>query len=77
MQRIVVDQEMSDEFRKAGSLAEICDPAGNVVGYFRVRAVPPEVLELPERSMAELQRRAEHRSGRPLAEVIHDLEQRG
>lgn len=34
MQRIVVDQGMSDEFRKADNLTEICDPAGIVVGYF-------------------------------------------
>ena len=77
MQRIVVDQEMSDEFRKADSLAEICDPAGNVVGYFRVRAVPPEVLELSEGSLTELRRCAEKRAGRPFADVIRDLERRG
>lgn len=27
MQRIVVDQGMSEEFRKADTLTEICDPA--------------------------------------------------
>lgn len=77
MQRIVVDQEMSDEFRKADSLTEICDPAGNVVGYFRVRAVPPEVLELHQSVLPELSRRAAERTGRPFADVIRDLERRG
>jgi hypothetical protein len=77
MQRIVVDQGMSDEFRKADNLTEICDPAGIVVGYFRVRAVPREVLKLSERSLTELRRRAEERTGRPLADVIRDLERRG
>jgi hypothetical protein len=77
MHRIVIDEKMSDEFRRAGSLAEVCDPAGNVVGYFRVRAVPPEVVALPEGAAAELRRRAAARSGRPFVDVIRDLEHRG
>ena len=77
MHRIVVDEKMSDEFRRAGALAEVCDPAGNVVGYFRLRAVPPEVLAMPEGAAAELRRRAATRSGRPFADVISDLEHRG
>jgi predicted nucleotidyltransferase len=62
MQRIVVDQKVSEEFRKAGAMAEVYDPAGNLIGYFRVRAVPPEVVELPENSVAAL---ASHLTGQP------------
>jgi hypothetical protein len=39
--------------------------------------VPPEVLELTQSVLPELRRRAAERTGRPLADVIRDLERRG
>jgi hypothetical protein len=75
MHRVTVNEQTLAQLQETAAGAEICDEAGNVVGYFRPRTLPPECFD-PGLSIDELHRRARSSSSRPFSEVIADLERR-
>jgi hypothetical protein len=76
MQRIVVDPSHWTVF-SLGDAAELCDDAGHVLGYF-TPAVDRSVYEGVESptSIDELLRRKQEGGGRPLVDILRDLESR-
>jgi hypothetical protein len=76
MHRVIVDEATIQRLGQVGSIAEICDADGNVIGTFRPRRVPRDLLDSDEGPREELIRQGRLRTGRPLADVIADLERR-
>jgi hypothetical protein len=74
MNRVIVDASTGLELRKAGVVAEICDPAGKVIGYFRPSQVPQHLLDIADVPIDALLERGRLRIGRPLSAVISDCE---
>ena len=73
MPRIVLDAATLQQLHQVRGIAELVDPAGNVVGRFiPASARGPE----PTISEAELDRRHRAGGGRPLADILADLEKR-
>ena len=73
MTRLIVDPEAVPEFRQAKSTVEVVDGAGRLLGHF-VPALPAG--KEPAISDEELHRREQRGGGRPLAQVLADLERR-
>ena len=77
MNRVVVDPVTLAKLRDAWQTLELCDDSGRVVGRF-VPLVEPAVrakLE-PQVTEEELDRRERAGGGRPLADILGDLEKR-
>ena len=74
----ITDPELLAQLRRAGGIVELKDPDGNVLGTFAVEGLgklPPGVTSpFTEEEMAERRRQ---RTGRPLKDIIRDLEARG
>ena len=71
----ITDPTLVAQLREAGS-AELKDPEGNVIGVFAAEGLgrlPPGVTSPFTREEMEERRRA-NRSGRPLADILRDLE---
>lgn len=62
----------------AGELVELTDPSGRLLGYFTPEGLgklPPGVKSpFTDEELAELRKQ---RSGRPLADILRDLKERG
>jgi hypothetical protein len=76
MTQITVDTTIGEQFSTLSDRSEIRDEAGRLLGYF----VPPgdalsETIELPY-TIEELEAAEREGGGRPLAEILRDLEQR-
>ncbi len=76
MTKLVVDAALGSKLTEVGEPVELCDASGRTLGYFH--PVPP-----PDSSMAtvrsplsdeEIERRRQDRGGRPLREILADLE---
>jgi hypothetical protein len=75
MNQVIVDPALASKLREKGVTVDICDENGTVLGHF-VPIVPPaayENVEIPI-SEEELDRREKEGGGRPLAEILADLE---
>ena len=72
MIRIVLPQPFSDELRGAHETAEVYDSAGNKLGMFTPQYVG---YECPT-PLEELDRIEKQGGGRPLADILRDLEKR-
>ena len=73
MTRIVVDPATQSQLANARKTLEICDNRGHVLGHF----IP--ILDSrmePQVSEEELDRRERAGGGRPLADILADLEKR-
>jgi hypothetical protein len=70
MIRIVVDEPIKSQFLRAGETCEIVDAAGNKLGKFTPQSVG---IECPY-SDEELRSAAAEGGGRPLDEILADLE---
>lgn len=74
----ITDPVLLAQLREAGS-AELRDPEGNVLGVFAAEGLgklPPGVTSPFTREEME-ERRRTHRFGRPLTDILRDLEARG
>jgi hypothetical protein len=73
----ITDPALIAQLREAGS-AELTDPEGNVIGTFAVEGLgklPPGVKSpFTDEQRAEMRK---ERTGRPLADILRDLEARG
>jgi hypothetical protein len=77
MNRIVIDPASVAKLGALEQAAELCDDSGRVLGYFTPshdRSLYDSV-ECPV-SAEELSRRAQRGGGRPLADIMSDLEKR-
>ena len=77
MNRIIVDESAKTQLLRAEEPCEVVDLAGNKLGYFTPKLDPSlyEGLE-PPFSEEELRRASEEEGGRPLREILADLEGR-
>jgi hypothetical protein len=77
MTEVVLDQATLAKLRRAQELVKVRDEHGSVVGYFHpvLNASDYEGLE-PPMSEEEIERRLREPGGRPLAEILADLEKR-
>ena len=75
MNRVVVDDTLRSKLDNFRSRLEFCDEAGHVLGYL-TPAVDPAMYQGVQSptSPEELQRRSQEGGGRPLAEIVEDLE---
>lgn len=74
----ITDPVLIAQLRAAGSV-ELKDPDGNVIGQFATEVfgqLPPG-FEPPFTREEMEERRRKNRTGRPLADIIRDLEARG
>lgn len=77
MNKIVVDEELRKKLHNLTESLELCDEQGNVLGYV-TPVVDYSLYEdaIPQISEEELQRRESEEGGRPLADILRDLETR-
>jgi hypothetical protein len=73
--RIVVDSKMSEKLRNTAETVLICDESGRILGQVIRDDSVPESLD-PGVSEEELDRRERAGGGRPLREILKDLESR-
>lgn len=77
MNRVVVDPATLARLQHARQTLELCDDSGRVVGRFVPTVDHSECAELePRVSEEELDRRERAGGGRPLANILADLEKR-
>ena len=77
MVKLTVDQDMRTKLRELKERLQLCDETGKVLGYFQPVVDPSlyEGVESPT-SKEELLRRSQEGGGRPLADILADLEKR-
>jgi hypothetical protein len=77
MTRITIDASTLGKFQGLGEYAEVCDQAGRIVGHFYPYVEPPRDPNgriISPISDEEMERRCEERTGRPLNEILADLQ---
>ena len=75
----ITDPALLAQLRQASCTVELCDPDGNVLGTFAIEGLgklPPGVKSPFTREEME-ERRKNNRTGRPLKDILRDLEARG
>ncbi len=77
MGRVTIDQALRSKLGGLDSPLELCDEAGRVIGHF----IPVQDRSIyegvePPVSDEEIDRRLREESGRPLIEILRDLEGR-
>lgn len=75
MSKVTVDPTMGEKLRRLTEQVELCDADGRTLGYFTptVDRSLYEGVDSPIRE-DELQRRINEGGGRPLADILRDLE---
>lgn len=78
MNRIVLDNDLRRKLHNLTEALELCDEDGRVLAYLTpvVEKSLYDEVQSPL-SEEELQRRIQEPGGRPLAEILKDLEQTG
>jgi hypothetical protein len=77
MNRMVLDPLMVEKLRGVFDQLELCDTSGNVLGRFIPRSKSVQHPEMePQISEEETQRRIQLGGGRPLEDILADLESR-
>jgi hypothetical protein len=75
MIRIVVDDKTSEALRRSGEIVLICDSTGQILGQVIRDDSIPDDLD-PRITEEELDRREKAGGGRPLRDILRDLESR-
>jgi len=77
MVRLTIDQGLEEKLLRETEPLELCDAGGRVLGHFIPSASASQYrgIESPTPA-AELERRSRQESGRPLAEILRDLQDR-
>ena len=73
MTRITLDQAIIQQLLQPDGSVEVCDQQGNLVGFFRPTKPAIDLGGEAGLSEEEVQRRLKQ-PGRPLIELLHDLE---
>jgi hypothetical protein len=74
MHQIEIDPKTSEQLRSARGTVVLCEPGGRILGYFRREE--ENTAWIAEISEEELDRRQQAGGGRPLKEILADLEGR-
>jgi hypothetical protein len=78
MTRVIVDPAFRAQLSGLKETVELCDTTGEVLGHFTpASALPLKEWGRPQIPEEELLRREGEEGGRPLAEILADLEKRG
>ena len=76
MTKVVIDDSLRSQLRDAGDILEVCDESGHTLGYFHPVLSPsgnaPGGISSPL-SDEEIRRRQQQAGGRPLSEILADL----
>jgi hypothetical protein len=77
MNHIVIDDSMRKACETAAAPLEVCDRDGRILGYF-IPAEDPAIYRLLDSGLSEeeLQDREREGGGRPLEDILRDLESR-
>ena len=77
MVKLTIDQEMRGKLLDLNQRLELCDESGRLLGYFNP-VVDPSMYEGLDSQVSaeELDRRNREGGGRPLADILADLEKR-
>ncbi|MCH8042728.1 MAG: hypothetical protein IID44_03325 [Planctomycetes bacterium] len=77
MTKIVINPAAAGQLSGIETTVELCDPSGNLLGYFSPKVDPAlyDQVEIPI-SEDELDRRQQAGGGRPLKEIVRDMESR-
>ena len=73
MMRLCVDAALEAKLTQAGGPLEICDQAGRTIGFFQPTPPPGTLKELSPFSDEEIEELSKQCSGRPLNEILSDL----
>ena len=76
MTKYVLEPETESRWRGFEEIVEVCDHSGHRLGYFR--PIAPEGVPLKELSRftdEEIRQRCTQTTGRPLADILRDLNQ--
>lgn len=78
MVRITVNDDLVSELAKTADFVELCDPSGRVLGVFtpKLREGSGRLRELSPYTNEQLDEISKQPGGRPLADILHDLENR-
>lgn len=75
MDKIILDGDAVAKLKVAPQICVVCDAEGQVIGHFVPALVPQEGDQLePPVNDEELERRERNGGGRPLADILADLE---
>ena len=74
MQRVTVEPGTSIKLRDLRESAVLCDDTGRALGYYAPAGASQSGGRQSPHSTEELFRRAQEGGGRPLAEILADLE---
>ncbi|MEX2317198.1 MAG: hypothetical protein WD669_08600 [Pirellulales bacterium] len=75
MTRVTIDAATLAKFQGLEKLVEVCDEAGRIIGHFYPG--PPRDAEgkiIVPFSDEEIHRRLQERTGRPLKDILNDLQ---
>jgi hypothetical protein len=73
MTQITLDQATAERLRQADVTIRLVDASGNFIGHFVPSTPPPPESEISDE---EIQRRIQKGGGRPLKDILADLEKR-
>ena len=75
MPSLILDQLTIDRMKTVEVGVEVRDPEGNLIGFFHPAITPADVVQFEcPASEEELLRRAREGGGRPLTDIVDDLE---
>jgi len=77
MTQIIVNAEVVAQMQNARQPVEVVDGSGKVLGHFMPATSASSLRLRPQVSEEELLRRENQGGGRPLADILADLEGRG
>ncbi|MEK6262604.1 MAG: hypothetical protein AABP62_28750 [Planctomycetota bacterium] len=76
MTKVVLKSEMETQLAGFDEAVEVCDHSGRLMGYFHpVAAGRVSLKDLSPFSDEEIRRRCGESGGRPLADILRDLQQ--
>jgi hypothetical protein len=78
MTKVIVDASFGAKVTGLTGAVEVCDESGRTIGYFQPvlsGGLSAKGVRSPI-SDEEIERRSQERSGRPLADILADLEKR-
>jgi len=77
MNRVILDAALAAKLRSLHQPSDLCDTSGRLLGRFIPLTNPPETeIREPQVSEEELDRRERVPGGRPLSDILADLEKR-
>ena len=74
MMRLCIDAAFEAQLAQADGPLELCDQSGRTIGFFQPTPPPGTLKELSPFSDEEIEERSKQSSGRPLSEILSDLE---